>query len=115
MIMVELKTKKYKTKKEKDLTMEELMATTQTMVGNEFHDGGSFFQSVRVYPLTLFCTPKSMWHDSRASFLTCNLASPCLSCEPKVKVVTTMVELKTKKYKTKKEKDVTMEELMATA
>jgi hypothetical protein len=29
--------------------------------------------------------------------------------------VPTMVELKAKKYKTKKEKDVTMEELMATA
>jgi len=29
-----------------------------------------------------------MWHDSRASLLACNLATPCLGCEPKARVVT---------------------------
>jgi hypothetical protein len=29
-----------------------------------------------------------MWHDSWASLLAHNLATPCLGCEPKVKVVT---------------------------
>jgi hypothetical protein len=42
--------------------------------------------SVRVYSLTLSCTPRSMRHDSRASSLARNLATPCLGHEPKARV-----------------------------
>jgi hypothetical protein len=35
-----------------------------------------------------FCTPRSMWSDSRVSLLACNLVTPCLGCKPKVTVVT---------------------------
>ncbi len=47
---------------------------------------GSSFGSVRVHSLTLFCTPKTMKCDSQASLLARTLTSPCLGCEPKVRV-----------------------------
>jgi len=46
------------------------------------------FGSVRVHPLTLSYTPESMRCDSQASFLACNLASPCLGRKPKARVAT---------------------------
>jgi hypothetical protein len=49
---------------------------------------GSSFGSVKVYSLTLACTPGSMRLDSQASFLARDLASLCLGREPKPKVVT---------------------------
>jgi len=52
---------------------------------------GSSIGSVRAYSLTLSCTPESMWRDSRASLLACNLATPCLGREPKARVATTWV------------------------
>jgi hypothetical protein len=51
---------------------------------------GSSFGSVRAYSLTLSCTLGSMWHDTRASLLARNLATPCLGHKPKFKVVTKM-------------------------
>ncbi len=53
--------------------------------------GISFVGSVRVYSLTLSCTPKSMRHDSRASFLDYNLATPYFGREPKARVTTIYV------------------------
>ncbi len=47
--------------------------------------------SVRVHFLTLFCIPKNIRCDSRASFLARNLASPCLGREPKARVATLCV------------------------
>jgi hypothetical protein len=47
--------------------------------------------SVRVYSLTLSCTLESMQHDSRASFLARNLATPCLGHEPKARIATPKV------------------------
>jgi hypothetical protein len=52
---------------------------------------GSSFGSVRVHSLTLFCTPRTMRCDFRASFLAYNLVSLCLSREPKARVVTTFM------------------------
>ncbi len=49
---------------------------------------GSSLESVRVYYLTFSYTPRSMRHDSRASFLARNLATPCLGREPKARVAT---------------------------
>jgi hypothetical protein len=49
---------------------------------------GSSLGSVRVHSLTPFFTPKSMRCDSQISLLARNLASPCFSREPKVRVVT---------------------------
>jgi hypothetical protein len=46
---------------------------------------------VRVHFLTLSYTHGSMRCDSWASLLACALVSPCLSHEPKVRVVTTKV------------------------
>jgi hypothetical protein len=46
------------------------------------------FGSVRVHPLTLSYTPKSMRCDSQASLLACNLASPYLGRKPKARVTT---------------------------
>jgi hypothetical protein len=50
---------------------------------------GSSLVSVKVHSLTLFCTPGSMWSDSRISFLVRNLATPCLGHEPRARVATT--------------------------
>jgi hypothetical protein len=50
--------------------------------------GGSSLESVKVHSLTLSYTLGNMWRDSRASLLTCNLASPYLGREPKARVVT---------------------------
>ncbi len=47
-----------------------------------------FHQTRKVYSLTLSCTPGNMHHDSRASFLAHNLATPCLGHEPKVRIMT---------------------------
>ncbi len=44
--------------------------------------------SVKVHSLTLFCTPRSMRCDSRASFLARTLANPCLGHKPKARVAT---------------------------
>jgi hypothetical protein len=44
--------------------------------------------SVRVYSLTLFCTPGSMRCDSHASFLPHTATSPYLGREPKLRVTT---------------------------
>jgi len=44
--------------------------------------------SVKVHSLTLSHIPGSIKCDSRASLLACTFASPCLSREPKAKVVT---------------------------
>jgi hypothetical protein len=52
---------------------------------------GSSLRSVKVHSLTPFCTPGSMRCDFWASLLACNLASLCLGCEPKVKVVIIML------------------------
>jgi hypothetical protein len=41
------------------------------------------------FPHTL-CTPRSMWSDSQVSLLARNLPTPCLSREPKARVVTQM-------------------------
>jgi hypothetical protein len=41
---------------------------------------------VRVHSLTLFCTPRSMRCDYRASLLAHNLANPCLGPKPKARV-----------------------------
>jgi len=49
---------------------------------------GNSFGSVGVHSLTLSNTPGSMKCDFRASFLAHIFASPCLGCEPKVKVAT---------------------------
>jgi hypothetical protein len=49
---------------------------------------GSSLGSVRVYSLTLSCTPRNMWHDSWTSFLARNLATPCLGRKPKARVAT---------------------------
>jgi len=49
---------------------------------------GNSLGSVRTYSLTLSYTPGSMRHDSWASFLACNLATPCLGRKPKAKVMT---------------------------
>jgi hypothetical protein len=57
-------------------------------ISNLNSQNGSSFGSVRVHPLTLFCTHGSMRCDSQASFLAHNLASFCLGHEPKVRVVT---------------------------
>ncbi len=48
---------------------------------------GSSLGSVKVHSLTLSYNPESMRCDSWASLLAHNLASPCLGCEPKAKVV----------------------------
>ncbi len=52
---------------------------------------GSSLGSVRAYSLTLSCTPGSMRHDSQASLLARNLATPYLGRKPKAKVVTSFV------------------------
>ncbi len=39
------------------------------------------------------CTPRSMWCDSRVSFLARNLATPCLGHKPKARVATTPMVL----------------------
>jgi hypothetical protein len=57
-------------------------------IGTLNSQNGSSFGSVRVHSLTLFCTLGSMKCDSRASFLACNLANPCLGREPKARVAT---------------------------
>jgi len=49
---------------------------------------GSSLGSVRVHSLTISYIPRVMRCDSWASLLACNLASPCLGCEPKARVVT---------------------------
>jgi hypothetical protein len=49
---------------------------------------GSSLGSVRVYSLTLFCTPGSSRCDSQVSLLARNLANPCLGGEPKAMVAT---------------------------
>ncbi len=46
----------------------------------------SSFGSVKVHSLTLFCIPRNMWCDFRASFLALTLASPCLYRKPEVRV-----------------------------
>jgi hypothetical protein len=46
---------------------------------------------VRVHFLTLSYTPGSMRCDSWASLLACTLVSPCISHEPKVRVMTTKI------------------------
>jgi hypothetical protein len=51
------------------------------------HNGGSL-GSARVHFLTLFSIPRSMKGDSRASLSARNLASLCLGCKPKARVVT---------------------------
>jgi len=56
---------------------------------------GSSLGNVRVYSLTFFCTPRSMWHDSRTSLLATTLQPPCLGCEPKATV--TKIIILTKK------------------
>jgi len=43
---------------------------------------------VRAYSLTLFYIPGSMQHDFQDSLLAHNLATPCLGCEPKARVMT---------------------------
>jgi hypothetical protein len=50
----------------------------------------SSFGSVSVHSLTFPYTLGSMRCDSRASFLARTFVSPCLGCEPKVRVATTM-------------------------
>jgi len=50
----------------------------------------SSFGSVRVHSLTLSYIPKNMKCDSWASLLARTLASPCLGCEPKARVATSM-------------------------
>jgi len=47
---------------------------------------------VEVHSLTLSYTPRNMKCDSQASLWACTFASPCLGCEPKVKVVTVVIE-----------------------
>jgi hypothetical protein len=51
--------------------------------------------SVRVHSLTLFCILGNMRCDSQASLLVHTLASPCLSHEPKVRVITKCMVLLT--------------------
>ncbi len=43
-----------------------------------------------LFPHTL-CTPRSMWCDSRVSFLARHLTTLCLGSEPKVRVATVFV------------------------
>jgi hypothetical protein len=50
---------------------------------------GSSLGSVGVHFLTLSYTFGSIKCDSRASLLARTFTSPCISCEPKAKVVTT--------------------------
>jgi hypothetical protein len=57
-------------------------------IGTPIPKVGFSLGSVRVYSFTLPCTPRSMRHDSQASFLARNLATLCLGCEPKARVVT---------------------------
>jgi hypothetical protein len=54
---------------------------------------GSWLWSVRLHSLTLFGIPGSMWCDSRVFLLACNLASLCLSREPKARVATKRGEI----------------------
>jgi hypothetical protein len=54
---------------------------------------GSSLGSVRVHSLTLSYTLGSMKCDSRASLFARTFTSPCLGCEPKVKVATFYVLL----------------------
>ncbi len=42
------------------------------------------------FPHTL-CTPRSMWSDSRVSFLAHHLLTPCFVHEPKARVATTYI------------------------
>ncbi len=55
---------------------------------------GSSLGSVKVHSLTLFGTPKSMWYDSRVFLLARNLATLCLSREPKAKAMIVYVQRK---------------------
>jgi hypothetical protein len=50
---------------------------------------GSSLGSVKVHSLTLFCTPRSIKCDSRASLLARTFASPCLGHKSKARVATT--------------------------
>jgi hypothetical protein len=54
--------------------------------GIPISQSGSSLGSVRIYSVTLSFTPRSMRHDSRTSFLACNLATPCLGHKPKARV-----------------------------
>ncbi len=49
---------------------------------------GNSLGNVGVHPLTLSHTPGSMKCDSLPSHVAYTFASPCLGCEPKVKVTT---------------------------
>jgi hypothetical protein len=49
---------------------------------------GVSFGSVGVHSLTLPNTPKNTKCDSQVSFLANTFANPCLSCEPKARVMT---------------------------
>jgi hypothetical protein len=63
---------------------------------------GSSLGSVRVHSLIVFCTPRSMRCDSRASVLARTLVNPCLGREPKARVATIWLLLLTHTFVLKK-------------